>query len=284
MSAIKATMQPFQSVARHATKMVGSPYVRAEIPKYASAAMVVPTAQSAVSHTQPKSNTFNTSNPLSKVKRDLTVSTGMTSPTQVRFYTTPSKGTSKKQSYYNTISIPDRSQYKRESSEPTRRAFTYFMAGTGGALAAMSVKNVVVEFLSTMSASADVLALAKVEVDLSDLPEGKNLVLKWRGKPIFIRHRTADEIAEANSVDVSTLRDPETDKERAEQQEWLVMIGVCTHLGCVPVGEAGDYGGWFCPCHGSHYDISGRIRKGPAPLNLAVPPYTFAEDTRIVIG
>lgn len=97
---------------------------------------------------------------------------------------------------------------------------------------------------------------------------GKNLIVKWRGKPVFIRHRTADEIDEANAVDVKTLRDPETDTDRTQRPEWLVMLGVCTHLGCVPIGEAGDYGGWFCPCHGSHYDISGRIRRGPAPLNL----------------
>lgn len=127
--------------------------------------------------------------------------------------------------------------------------------------------------------------MAKVEVDLTTIPEGKNLVVKWRGKPVFIRHRTSEEISEANDVNIAELRHQETDAQRAKKPEWLVMMGVCTHLGCVPIGEAGDYGGWFCPCHGSHYDISGRIRKGPAPLNLEIPEYDFTDnDTKIVIG
>lgn len=133
-----------------------------------------------------------------------------------------------------------------------------------------------------MSASSDVLALAKVEVDMSNIPEGKNAIIKWRGKPVFVRHRTADEIKEAEGVDVGSLRDPQTDADRVKRPEWLVMIGVCTHLGCVPIGEAGDYDGWFCPCHGSHYDISGRIRKGPAPLNLEIPEYDFNDDEQKV--
>jgi len=136
-----------------------------------------------------------------------------------------------------------------------------------------------------MAASADVLALAKVEVELSSIPEGKNVIIKWRGKPVFIRHRTPDEIEEAKGTDWKTLRDPESDENRTKKPEWLVMLGVCTHLGCVPIGEAGDFGGWFCPCHGSHYDISGRIRKGPAPLNLEVPQYEFSEaDGKLIIG
>ncbi|KAI1876851.1 uncharacterized protein JN550_000923 [Neoarthrinium moseri] len=140
------------------------------------------------------------------------------------------------------------------------------------------------KFLKNMSASADVLAMAKVEVDLNAIPEGKNVIIKWRGKPVFIRHRTAEEIDEANKVNVQSLRDPQTDEDRVQKPEWLVMLGVCTHLGCVPIGEAGDFGGWFCPCHGSHYDISGRIRKGPAPLNLEIPAYEFPEDEKLVIG
>lgn len=158
------------------------------------------------------------------------------------------------------------------------------MVGTLGALSATSAKATVQDFLVNMSASADVLAMAKVEVALSSIPEGKNVVIKWRGKPVFVRHRTADEIEEANNVNISTLRDQETDDQRVKNPEWLVMIGVCTHLGCVPIGEAGDYGGWFCPCHGSHYDISGRIRKGPAPLNLEIPAYDFPDDDTLVIG
>lgn len=153
-----------------------------------------------------------------------------------------------------------------------------------------------------MSASKDVLAQAKVEVDLAAIPEGKNVIIKWRGKPVFIRHRTADEIKEAEDTKWEALRDPQPDSERVKKPEWLVMlgiyfspflqidsetddnIGVCTHLGCVPIGEAGDFGGWFCPCHGSHYDISGRIRKGPAPLNLEVPAYDFNEGDALIIG
>lgn len=135
-----------------------------------------------------------------------------------------------------------------------------------------------------MSASADVLALASAEFDVSALDVGKTMTVKWRGKPVFIRHRTQAEIDSANAVSMSALRDPESDEDRVEKPEWLVVLGICTHLGCVPTGNAGEYGGWFCPCHGSHYDVSGRIRKGPAPLNLEVPPYKFVGDEKILIG
>lgn len=135
-----------------------------------------------------------------------------------------------------------------------------------------------------MGASADVLALAKIEINLSEIPEGKNQTFKWRGKPLFVRHRTPDEIQKEAAVDMSSLRDPQPDSERAANPEWLVVLGVCTHLGCVPVAGHGEYGGYFCPCHGSHYDASGRIRKGPAPLNLEVPPYEFTDDTTLVVG
>ncbi|RQM04630.1 hypothetical protein DH86_00004187 [Scytalidium sp. 3C] len=180
--------------------------------------------------------------------------------------------------------IPSFGDYKSTSSGSRNQIFSYFMVGTMGALTAAGAKATVQDFLVNMSASADVLAMAKVEVDLSTIPEGKNVIIKWRGKPVFIRHRTADEISEAEGVDVSKLRDPQKDEERVKKPEWLVMIGVCTHLGCVPIGEAGDFGGWFCPCHGSHYDISGRVRKGPAPLNLEIPQYDFPEDNSLVIG
>ncbi|RPA88068.1 ubiquinol-cytochrome c reductase iron-sulfur subunit precursor [Ascobolus immersus RN42] len=183
-----------------------------------------------------------------------------------------------------TTSIPDFSKYKSSSGSDNNKVFGYFMAGTLGALSAAGAKATVQDFLSNMSASADVLAMAKVEVDLAAIPEGKNVIIKWRGKPIFIRHRTAAEIDEANQVNVASLRDPQTDAERVKKPEWLVMLGICTHLGCVPIGEAGDYGGWFCPCHGSHYDISGRIRRGPAPLNLEIPEYDFPEEDKLVIG
>jgi ubiquinol-cytochrome c reductase iron-sulfur subunit len=185
----------------------------------------------------------------------------------------------------NVYSPPDLGAYRKEiKDEKSNRAHVYFMVGGLSMLGAVSAKNIVMDYLVHLSASADVLAMAKVEVDLSSIPEGKNVILKWRGKPVFIRHRTASEIEEARSVNISELRHQQTDDQRTKKPEWLVMLGVCTHLGCVPIGEAGDFGGWFCPCHGSHYDISGRIRKGPAPLNLEIPEYTFTDDTHLVIG
>lgn len=142
----------------------------------------------------------------------------------------------------------------------------------------------VVKFVASMSASADVLALASAEFELSDVPQGSTITVKWRGKPIFIKHRTPEEIAREEAVPMAYLRDQEEDADRREKKEWLVVLGICTHLGCVPLSNAGEYGGWFCPCHGSHYDTSGRIRKGPAPLNLEIPPYKFIEETKIRIG
>jgi ubiquinol-cytochrome c reductase iron-sulfur subunit len=140
-----------------------------------------------------------------------------------------------------------------------------------------------------MNPAADTLALASTEVDVSKIAEGQAITVTWRGKPVFIRHRTTDEIARANATDSAELRDPEEDETRVQKSELLVVVGVCTHLGCVPLGQKtgevkGDYEGWFCPCHGSHYDTSGRIRKGPAPTNLEVPPYTFLSDSVIRIG
>lgn len=139
--------------------------------------------------------------------------------------------------------VPDFTPY--EAKDPsTNRALSYFMIGSLGVLSASAAKSTVTEFLASMSASADVLALAKVEVELASIPEGKNVIIKWRGKPVFIRHRTSEEIEEAKQTDWKTLRDPESDEQRTKKPEWLVMLGVCTHLGCVPIGEAGDYGGW----------------------------------------
>ena len=128
------------------------------------------------------------------------------------------------------------------------------------------------------------LALASLEVDLGGIPEGNTVTVKWRGKPVFIRHRTAQEIDMANNVNVDTLRDPQDDAVRVVEPDWLVVVGVCTHLGCVPLANAGDYNGWFCPCHGSHYDTAGRIRRGPAPENLAIPPYSFPDESTLVVG
>jgi len=183
--------------------------------------------------------------------------------------------------YYRRTAQKD-SQAKSAETFADRAAFTYLTSaglGVGGAYAATSVVNT---FISSMSASADVLALAKIEIDLNDVPEGKSATFKWRGKPLFIRHRTAAEIEKEEAVDPASLRDAESDADRCKDQKYLVVIGVCTHLGCVPIANAGDFGGYYCPCHGSHYDASGRIRKGPAPLNLEVPYYEFQENLLIV--
>lgn len=158
------------------------------------------------------------------------------------------------------------------------------MVAGGGVVAAHAAKNVVTDLVSTMSASADVLALAQIEVDLTTIPEGKSVAFKWRGKPLFIRHRTSTEIEREQSVNLDELRDREHDNDRVKDPSWLVLIGVCTHLGCVPIADAGDFGGYFCPCHGSHYDASGRIRKGPAPLNLEIPYYKFSSNTTLLVG
>ena len=144
-------------------------------------------------------------------------------------------------------------------------------------------------FLKSMNPAEDTLALGTTEVDISDIQEGQSITVKWRGKPVFIRKRTQDEINLAKKVDLKVLKDPQEDSKRVKKEEWLVLVGVCTHLGCVPLGQKltdskGEYDGWYCPCHGSHYDTSGRIRKGPAPTNLAVPPYSFLNDSTIKIG
>ena len=144
-------------------------------------------------------------------------------------------------------------------------------------------------FIKSMNPAEDTLALGTTEVDVSAIEEGQSITVKWRGKPVFIRKRTKDEIQEAKEVNFNDLKDPENDIDRVKKAEWLVLVGVCTHLGCVPLGQKltdnkGEYNGWYCPCHGSHYDTSGRIRKGPAPTNLPVPPYSFLNDTTIKIG
>jgi len=169
-------------------------------------------------------------------------------------------------------------------AEPERRAFTYLLLSGVRFAYASTARVLVVKFVSSMSASADVLALASAEFDIGAIDVGNTITVKWRGKPVFIRHRTPEEIAGEAAVPMSHLRDQEADEERTHKSQWLVVLGICTHLGCVPISGAGDFNGWFCPCHGSHYDISGRIRKGPAPLNLEVPPYKFTEEAKILIG
>tara|TARA_Y200000002_G_C22539923_1_gene603487 strand:- start:194 stop:703 length:510 start_codon:yes stop_codon:yes gene_type:complete len=149
---------------------------------------------------------------------------------------------------------------------------------------AVGVGATVWPLVDQMNPDASVKALASTEVDISSVEPGKEITVLWRGKPVFIKRRTQDEISEARSVKMEDLPDPEKDEDRAKNPEWLVMLGVCTHLGCVPLKEKGDFNGWFCPCHGSHYDTSGRIRKGPAPENMAVPQYEFLDDKTIKIG
>lgn len=168
----------------------------------------------------------------------------------------------------------------------TRRDFLQLTAAAFGAVGAGVFAWPLV---NSMNPAADTLALSTVEVDLTPVQLGQSITVVWRGKPVFIRHRTSEEIAAAENTDVASLRDKQADKDRVQKPEWLVLVGICTHLGCIPQGQKvgevkGEYNGWFCPCHGSAYDTSGRIRKGPAPLNLPVPPYTFLSDTRIKIG
>ncbi len=183
-----------------------------------------------------------------------------------------------------------------DTTEPNRRDFLYVATGMVGVV---GVASVAWPFIDQMRPDASTLAMATIEVDVSALEPGMSLTAKWRGKPVFIRNRTDKEIEEAKAVALADLKDPvarnaniasdaaatDTDRSAGEGKEnWIVMIGSCTHLGCVPLGQAGDFGGWFCPCHGSHYDTAGRIRKGPAPENLAVPVFEFVSDTKIRIG
>ena len=159
-----------------------------------------------------------------------------------------------------------------------------FLFTASYALGAVGVGVSVWPLIDQMNPDASVKALATTEVDISKIEQGKTITVLWRGKPVFIRKRTKEEINEAQSVKLEELKDPQKDQERVKKAEWLVMVGVCTHLGCVPLGNKGDFNGWFCPCHGSHYDTSGRIRKGPAPTNLEIPRYEFVDNNTIKIG
>jgi ubiquinol-cytochrome c reductase iron-sulfur subunit len=182
------------------------------------------------------------------------------------------------------------------SGEPTRRDFLYLTTGMAGAVGAVAVAW---PFIDQMRPDASTLALASIEVNVGSVEPGMSITVKWRGKPIFIRNRTEKEIEEAKAVALADLKDTASrnanlpadagasDVERSAgegKENWIVMVGSCTHLGCVPLGQAGEFGGWFCPCHGSHYDTAGRIRKGPAPENLHIPTFAFTSDTVIKIG
>jgi ubiquinol-cytochrome c reductase iron-sulfur subunit len=184
---------------------------------------------------------------------------------------------------------------QQDTVEPTRRDFLYIATGAMGAVGAGALAW---PFIHQMNPDASALALASIEVDVSAVEEGQSIKVMWRGKPVFIRNRTAAEVEEANAVPVDDLPDQmarnlnlaadavATDVNRGVEgnEALIVMVGVCTHLGCIPLGQAGEFGGWFCPCHGSHYDTAGRIRKGPAPENLLVPPFEFISDDVIRIG
>ena len=159
-----------------------------------------------------------------------------------------------------------------------------FIFTTSYALGAVGVGAAVWPLIDQMNPDASVKALASTEVDVSSVEPGQSITVLWRGKPVFIKRRTQEEIAKAREVDIKNLKHPEKDEDRAKNPEWLVMVGVCTYLGCVPLGDKGEYGGWFCPCHGSHYDTSGRIRKGPAPTNMEIPKYEFVNTNTIKIG
>ncbi|MDP6621258.1 MAG: ubiquinol-cytochrome c reductase iron-sulfur subunit [Alphaproteobacteria bacterium] len=168
----------------------------------------------------------------------------------------------------------------------TRRDFLYIATG---AFTAVGTALATWPFIDQMNPTADVLALASIEVDIAPIEPGQAITVKWRGKPAFLRYRTQKEIDQARADDGAELPDPQNDADRVQKPEWLIMVGVCTHLGCVPLGQKetepkGKFGGWFCPCHGSHYDTSGRIRLGPAPTNLEVPQYAFLDDTTVKLG
>ncbi|KAB0796246.1 hypothetical protein PPYR_10307 [Photinus pyralis] len=196
---------------------------------------------------------------------------------------------------HTNIRVPDFTDYRRKPSLDLykknretiddRQSFTHAIAATGCIAGVGFAKFTISTLVISMTAAADVMALAKIEVKLSEIAEGQNGTYKWRGKPLFIKHRTPKEIATERAVPLSTLRDPQSDESRTKRPEFLVVLGVCTHLGCIPIPNSGDWpGGFYCPCHGSHYDASGRIRKGPAPLNLEVPEHTFVGDDLLVVG
>ncbi len=177
-------------------------------------------------------------------------------------------------------------QFDKGTGAVSRRDFLYVATGAFASLGALAA---VWPFVDQMNPSADVRAMSTTEVDLEPIEVGQRITVVWQSKPVFISHRTAEEIAKAKADDAAELRDPATDAARVQKEDWLVVIGICTHLGCIPLGQKssdprGGWDGWFCPCHGSHYDTAGRVRKGPAPENLWLPPYAFLDKNTIKIG
>jgi ubiquinol-cytochrome c reductase iron-sulfur subunit len=176
--------------------------------------------------------------------------------------------------------------YNKDADErrsPEDQSKRDFLVKATVATSAVGAAAAAYPFISTLQPASNVKALASVEVDLSDVAEGEGKVILWRGKPVFIRHRTAEEIAQVKQDDTADLKDPQKDEERVKNEKWLIVIAVCTHLGCVP-NDGGNFEGWLCPCHGSQFDLSGRVRQGPAATNLEVPPYEFINETTIKIG
>ncbi|KAL1238402.1 Cytochrome b-c1 complex subunit Rieske, mitochondrial [Trichinella spiralis] len=203
--------------------------------------------------------------------------------------------TGSSQRYAHTdVTFPDFDEYRRDSTKDIklrnedtdvpRKMFSYLSLGVGTAATLYCTKTVALQVISYKGPPFSEEAGAVAEINLNLVPEGKNSTFLWRGKPVFVRHRTAKEINVESQVDISKLRDPEHDHQRVQKPEWLIVLAPCTHLGCVPIPYAGDYKGYFCPCHGSHYDASGRIRRGPAPRNLEVPHYVFKDENTVLIG
>lgn len=197
--------------------------------------------------------------------------------------------------FHREIDYPNFDSYRKEEYKDVRKTswgigdgkagYTYVMGFFGMLCMTYGVKSELIHFLSSMSAAADVLAMASIEVDLSKIAVGSCSSFKWRGKPLFVKNRTQADIDLEEKTPMAALRDPQTQEQRTQKPEWLIVIGICTHLGCVPIPNSGDWaGGFYCPCHGSHYDNIGRTRKGPAPLNLEVPPYKFISDTVVLVG
>lgn len=196
---------------------------------------------------------------------------------------------------HTDIPRPNFEEYRRKSTQDPekpaaenfekRKALSCIASFTGGVAGLYTFKSHLLHYVLFLSPSRDILAEAQLEVKIGDIPEGKVLVVKWRGKPVFIYHRSQSIIEQERAVNISGLRDPETDDDRVKRPEWLVVLGICTHLGCVPIPNAGIIpGGFFCPCHGSHFDAAGRVRKGPASTNLEIPEYRFISDDSIIIG
>ena len=184
--------------------------------------------------------------------------------------------------YLSWVIVSNKIADKENNKEIGKRRDFLFTASY--ALGAVGVGVSMWPLIDQMNPDASVKALSTTEVDISNVGLGKTITVLWRGKPVFIRRRTQEEINEAQNVKLEKLKDPQKDQDRIKKPEWLVMVGVCTHLGCVPLGNKGEFKGWFCPCHGSHYDTSGRIRKGPAPTNLEIPKYEFVDNSTIKIG